>query len=187
LAWGTPSTVGQVWNLLLHSGGNANASSRWGPTAWPCVARRSCCDGGSSRRSEPYTTACRNTIRPSRLCMWSSGWRGQRHLCLWSAAPPRLDPRRWEGPLSPPPITNLLAQALRGSGPDVQVVSKPGGTISTQTDESRVSCGSMAFCIVGRLCFVPLVSCIRNCTRKLLWCCDVASWASCRGDRVVGC
>jgi class 3 adenylate cyclase len=32
-----------------------------------------------------------------------------------------------------------------------------------------------------------LVSCIRNCTRKLLWCCDVASWASCRGDRVVGC
>jgi hypothetical protein len=33
----------------------------------------------------------------------------------------------------------------------------------------------------------PLVSCIRNCTRKLLWCCDVASWASCRGDRVVGC
>jgi hypothetical protein len=71
LAWGTPSTVGQVWNLLLHSGGNANASSRWGPTAWPCVARRSCCDGGSSRRSEPYTTACRNTIRPSRLCIWT--------------------------------------------------------------------------------------------------------------------
>jgi hypothetical protein len=32
-----------------------------------------------------------------------------------------------------------------------------------------------------------LVLCIRNCTRKLLWCCDVASWASCRGDRVVGC
>jgi transposase InsO family protein len=32
-----------------------------------------------------------------------------------------------------------------------------------------------------------LVSCVRDCTRKLLWCCDVASWASCRGDRVVGC
>jgi hypothetical protein len=29
---------------------------------------------------------------------------------------------------------------LKRSGPDVQVVSKPGGTISTQTDELRVSC-----------------------------------------------
>jgi SRSO17 transposase len=35
--------------------------------------------------------------------------------------------------------------------------------------------------------YVTLVSCVRDCTRRLLWCCDVASWASCRGDRVVGC
>ena len=45
----------------LHSDGNANASSRWGPAARPCVARRCCCDGGNSRHAEPYTTACRNT------------------------------------------------------------------------------------------------------------------------------
>ena len=30
-----------------------------------------------------------------------------------------------------------------------------------------------------------LVSCIRNCS-EVSWCLDVASWASCRGDRVVG-
>ena len=40
-------------------------------------------------------------------------------------------------PRSPPPRTNRRAQALRGSGPDVQVVSKPGGTISTR----RMNCG----------------------------------------------
>jgi hypothetical protein len=195
LAWGTPSTVGQVWNLLLHSGGNANASSRWGPTAWPCVARRSCCDGGSSRRSEPYTTACRNTIRPSRLCIWTpattirrvgrswvtAGWsarspswgagsglgrspvgdrahprlsepvrqaalvheRGRTVVEFWLAWPARSlsvvdcpaapGPTPLGRPRSPPPMTtNLLAQAVSGSGPDVQVVSKPVGTISTR-------------------------------------------------------